>query len=216
MRHKGWLTTKSLLSKPHPNPKIFLHHRNNIVIRHKGWLTATNLATHQHLRCDLYLHNVYHDRRQRNRHSLTVDGNILNVGAKANASKYTITAKRPITSEFSKAQFDRGNEWEANLFQWLDKTGLLLTVSSGPLQGHDIWKIVDLDERLHFFVAGLEFSPNHALREGFRKAGMGWVEFGMAKPDLLEIKRWEDRSFTWRVIDAKASKVVKVNDVPKN
>jgi hypothetical protein len=188
-----------------PNPKIVVDHRNNMT--HKGRLTATNLAVHQHLSCDLFLHNVYHERNGR---SLTDDGNV-----KANAGKNTSTAKRPVTSELSKAQFDRGNEWEANLFQWLDKTGLLLTVSSGPLQGHDIWKIVDLDERLHFFVAGLEFSPNHALREGFRRAGVGPVEFGLAKPDLLEIKRWEDRSFTWRVIDAKVSKVVKVNTVPK-
>src|ERR1700733_12273252 len=138
---------------------------------HKGRLTATNLAVHQHLSCDLFLHNVYHERNGR---SLTDDGNV-----KANAGKNTSTAKRPVTSELSKAQFDRGNEWEANLFQWLDRMGLLLTVLSGPLHGRDIWEIVDLDERPHFFVAGLKFwAPNHTLREEFRKAGMGPVQFG--------------------------------------
>jgi hypothetical protein len=182
---------------------------------HKGRLTATNLADHQYLGCDLYLHHVYHDYDPRNGHSLTDGGNILNVGSKANASKNTGTAKGPI-NELSMAQFDRGNEWETNLLQWLDRKGLLLRVRSTPMHGCDIWETVDLDERPHFFVTGLKFSPNDALREKFSKAGMGPVEFGLAKPDLLEINRSDEGSFTWRVIDAKASNAVKVNVVPKN
>jgi hypothetical protein len=181
---------------------------------HEGRLTATNLATHQHLGCNLYLHNVYHNHRQRNRHSSTDGGNILSVGAKVNASENTNKAKRP-TSELTMAHFDRGNEWEAYLFQWLDRKGLRLPMPSDPKQGHNICEIVNRDKRLHFFISGLEFWPNDVLQEEFPKTGMGPVQFGLAKPDLLEIERSENGSFMWRVIDAKASKVVKVNVVPK-
>ena len=158
----------------------------------KGRLSATNLAVHQHLSCDLFLHNIYHGS-----HHLAY-------------SDATHTDNRQ-PSELSKAQFDRGNRWESTLFQWLDREGLLLTVFSGPLDGHDIREIVDIDERPHFFVAGLHFwPPNDALREEFKKAGTSPVDFSLAKPDLVEILKGEDGSFCWRVIDAKASKSVQV------
>lgn len=69
----------------------------------KGTLSATNLATSHHLGCDLYLHHAYH-------------GSDLAKG------------RLSLPSELSKAQFERGNDWESTLFTWLDEEGLLLTV----------------------------------------------------------------------------------------
>jgi hypothetical protein len=156
----------------------------------KGRLSATNLASHQHLGCDLFLYNVYHGLENHNAYN---------------------SKDNPKISELSKAQFERGNDWEAMLFHWLDMEGLLLTVASGPLDGWDIREIIELDERSHFFIAGLRFwPPNVALKAAFKEAGSNPVEFGLAKPDLLEVSREEDGSWAWRVIDAKSSKAVHV------
>jgi hypothetical protein len=149
-------------------------------------LSATNIAAHHHLSCDLFLHNVYH------------------------GSPSLSTGNPP--SELSKAQFERGNDWEAKLCSWLDAEGLLLTVLSRPLTADDLREIIDIDERSHFYIAGLTFwPPREALAAEFLRAGTNPVEFGLFKPDLLEITRSDDGSVNWKIIDAKASKEVKVN-----
>ena len=108
----------------------------------------------------------------------------------------------------------RGNEWEKTLLHWLDEQDLLLQVMCTSLSGIEIQDLIELDEgRDHFFVAGLIFSPpKEAFEERFRKNGREPVNFGIAKPDLLEIRKEEDGSITWRVIDAKSSMDVKVID----
>jgi len=113
-------------------------------------------------------------------------------------------------AELSKAQFERGNDWEATLFSWLDERNMLLTVISRPLDGDDLRELIELDDRDHFFIAGLSFwPPKDKLNAEFARAGTSPVEFGLFKPDLLEICK-EEGTVTWKVIDAKASKDVKV------
>jgi len=97
------------------------------------------------------------------------------------------------------------------LFRWLDEKGLLLTVHSSALEADDIYEIIQFDERDYFFVAGLSFwPPKDALAAEFLKAGTDPVAFGLAKPDLVEIRRGQDGTITWTVIDAKASQAMKV------
>ncbi|KAF8963694.1 hypothetical protein BDZ97DRAFT_1819948, partial [Flammula alnicola] len=65
--------------------------------------------------------------------------------------------------------------------------------------------------RSHFFITGLSFwAPQAKLTERFVQARTEPLNFGLAKPDLVEIKRTGD-SVQWRVIDAKASKQVKTS-----
>ena len=66
------------------------------------------------------------------------------------------------------------------------------------------------DDREHFFIAGLRFwPPQERLSERFRVLGTQPVTFGLSKPDLVEIVR-KGEKVVWKVIDAKASKAVKV------
>jgi hypothetical protein len=155
-------------------------------MRKKPTLSATNLASAHHLGCDLYLHHAYH-------------------GSEIRRSLLT----QP--SEQSKAQFARGNDWEETLFRWLDEEGLLLTVRASALEGDEIFEILQFEDRDHFFVTGLSFwPPKDALTAEFLKAETQPVDFGLAKPDLVEIKRALDGTITWTVIDAKASLTIKV------
>ena len=156
-------------------------------MRSKPTLSATNLASAHHLNCDLYLHHVYHGSPDSQHNRLSTP------------------------SELSKAQFARGNDWEWTLFRWLDEEGLLLTVHSGALGADDIFEIIQFDDRDHFFVAGLTFRPpKDALAAEFLKAGTDPVAFGLAKPDLVEIRRSQDGTIIWTIIDAKASQSMKV------
>lgn len=153
----------------------------------KDSLSATNLANYHHFNCDLYLNNIYNDR---------------------SVEKSVKSAKA--VDEVSKAQFKRGNDWEACLFTWLSEHDLLLRVPSNPLVAADLIENLALDEREHFFVAGLSFCPpEKEFAKRFALAGNAPVNFGIAKPDLLEIKRTPN-GVTWKVIDAKASSGVKV------
>jgi hypothetical protein len=151
----------------------------------KQSLSATNLAVHQHLECDLYIHNVY------------------------NCSTIS-TMGSDSPSELAKAQFKRGIDWETSLYSWLDQSNLLLKVPSIPLEPQGLLENILVDDRRHFFITGLVFSPPNAnLKPRFVQAETQPIIFGKAKPDLLEIKRIGDE-IHWRVIDAKASKHVKV------
>ncbi|KAJ7188762.1 hypothetical protein C8R46DRAFT_1055706 [Mycena filopes] len=147
-------------------------------------LSATNLAVHHHLSCDLYLHNVYHRRGK-------------------------LDARDP--TELAKANFERGLEWEATLFAFLDEENLLLTIPPTPVDGDVLSANIEADERDHFFVAGVAFWPPSELRNRFLEANADPVNFGLAKPDLLEITRSPSGVVTWKVIDAKASKAVKTS-----
>ncbi|KAJ7125176.1 hypothetical protein C8R44DRAFT_830984 [Mycena epipterygia] len=148
-------------------------------------LSATNLAAHHHVSCDLYLHNVYH-RRDKARE-----------------------AQDP--SELAKANFERGLDWEQScLLPFLDRENLLLTVPPTPVDADILTANLEADDRDHFFVAGVAFWPPPELKQRFIDNGSDPVNFGLAKPDLLEITR-TPHGITWKVVDAKASKAVKTS-----
>jgi hypothetical protein len=151
-------------------------------------LTATNLAVYQHRNCDLYIHNVA---------SGTAPG--------------TSTS-----SEVEKAHYKRGLDWESVLYAWLDQADLLLRVPSVPLEATGLLENILADGRDHFFIAGVSFWPPQAkLAERFTAQGTHPLPFGMAKPDLLEIQ-WTEGRIAWRVIDAKASRYVRVRPSTKD
>jgi len=156
----------------------------------KQSLSATNLAVHQHLNCDLYVHNVYHG-----------------TSASASASPEAGTSS---PSELSKAQYKRGLDWESSLYSWLDRSNLLLKVPSIPLDAESLLENILADEREQLFIAGLTFWPPQAsLAKRFTQERTEPLNFGLAKPDLLEIRR-SANGIQWRIIDAKASRHVKV------
>ncbi|KAF7288721.1 AAA-12 domain-containing protein [Mycena chlorophos] len=146
-------------------------------------LSATKLAAFHHYSCDLYLHNSYHLDRHK-------------------------SSSAP--SETAQANFQRGVSWERLLFAYLEKTELLLTVPPRPIDGATLSVNIELDDREHFFISGVEFWPPAELFERFARAGSMPVNFGLAKPDLLEITRTPS-TILWRVIDAKASQAVKTS-----
>lgn len=155
-------------------------------------LTATNLAIHQHFRCDLYLHYTYH-------------------GVEDQHARKELVGQ---PSEITKAHFERGTSWEAKLYKWLDENNLLLTIiGAGTCTGRDVQDILDIDERDHFFVTGLTIEPpNKAMKLTYqeRSPQHSPVSFSLAKPDLLEIRRI-GQQVEWRVIDAKASSLMKTS-----
>lgn len=152
----------------------------------KASLSATNVATYHHLNCDLFLWNTYHE-------------------PSTNSNEPPQDA-----SELSNAQLHRGQEWEAALFEWLDKSNLLLRVPPMPMEADILMENILADDRHHFFIAGLQFWPPEVkLAKRFEALGLQPVKFGLAKPDLVEIVR-KGECVTWKVVDAKASKSVKV------
>lgn len=150
-------------------------------------LNATNVANYHHFHCNLYLHYLHH-------------------GVQTDPS---LTTKKP--SELSKAQFERGLDWEAALYKWLDDQELLLTIESGVLDAPALQEMISCDERDHFFITGLQvWPPNEAFAERFVNEGHEPVKFGLAKPDLLEIWKTDNGTVGWRILDAKSSKEMKV------
>ncbi|KAH8115406.1 hypothetical protein DFH11DRAFT_1759716 [Phellopilus nigrolimitatus] len=155
--------------------------------RQKG-ITATTLAVHHHLQCDLFLYNSYH-------------------GTSKNSARHWQES-----SELTRATLSRGDKWESSLFAWLDGKGLLLQVLGGFLEGPEIQEVIEIDERDHFFVSGLSFvPPASAFESKFRANHRAPVRFGVAKPDLVEIRKEKDGTIRWQVVDAKSSVAVKTS-----
>jgi hypothetical protein len=151
----------------------------------KASLSATNIAAYHHLNCDLYLWNTYNE-------------------------PVAQTDSPQETSEISRAQFHRGLEWESTLFAWLDESNMLIRVPPSPMEAEILMENILADDREHFFIAGLCFWPPYQqLAERYQALGVQPVKFGVGKPDLVEITRQGDRAI-WKVVDAKASRGVKV------
>ncbi len=94
--------------------------------------------------------------------------------------------------ELAKAHFKRGLDWEASLYAWLDESGLLLQVPAMPLAASILLENILADDRTHFFITGLSFwPPQSKLNDRFVQAGTEPLKFGLAKPDLVEIRRCE-------------------------
>ncbi|KDR81268.1 hypothetical protein GALMADRAFT_60708 [Galerina marginata CBS 339.88] len=155
------------------------------MLRVPALLTATGLALYQHFGCDLYIHNIYHNPSSPSTNS---------------------TQKLP---ESTKALLNRGLQWESTLFSWLDRSGLLLTIPAVPIDAEILMENILADPRNHFFVSGVNFwPPETKLKENFVAYGSEPLKFGLAKPDLLEIKR-NGMDIQWRVLDAKLLPFVK-------
>lgn len=153
-------------------------------------LSPTDLAAYHHLNCDLYLHNAYY--------------------RKVRPTTILETPERPRGQPLAASQFKRGLDWESTLYSWLDDSGLLLTVPGIHIQADVLLENILADERNYFFITGITFpAPQHGFRQRFAAAGVEPVNFGVAKPDLLEVRRGE-AGIVWKVVDAKASKTVKV------
>lgn len=151
-----------------------------------GHLSPTNLATFHYNHCELYLWNAYNSQH-------------TDIKGSSNPN--------PLTN----AQFERGVDWEDSIVSWLDAQGLLLSLSGPILTGDNIVSILQLEDRERFFVYGLKFqSPSFEEEFDKRLNGSRVVNFGVAKPDLVEFRRSADNRLTWKVIDAKASKKAKV------
>lgn len=151
----------------------------------KASLSATNIAIYHHLNCDLYLWNTYNE-------------------------PITTTDSPQDLPELSKAQFHRGEDWESTLFAWLDQSNLLLRVPPIPMEADVLMENILADDRDHFFIAGLRFwPPQDAFTKRYEALGFQPVKFGLGKPDLVEVVR-KNGKVVWKVIDAKASKTVKV------
>lgn len=119
-------------------------------------VTATNLSKHTHLQCDLYLHQSYHR------------GTTANTEASP-----TVINDCESPAAISLAAFTSGNGWESTVMEHLDQHGLLLNKSSPPLSGSEIASIIGLDDRAHFFVAGITFwPPSDRLAEEYAKHGV--------------------------------------------
>jgi hypothetical protein len=165
-------------------------------------LSATNLAIHHHLNCDLYLHYIYHGCEP------------IAEPVPPNEAATNAAPSVQLHSELTKAQFERGMEWERRLFKWLDDSDLLLTILPRRTDSQALQEIIDIDERDHFFIAGLGFEPpNKAFAMTFGNFDREPIKFGFAKPDLVEIQKQPDGTVLWRVIDAKSSKSMKVRPI---
>ncbi|KND03425.1 uncharacterized protein SPPG_00910 [Spizellomyces punctatus DAOM BR117] len=153
-----------------------------------GYLTATDLARfHVHFcRKLLWLSN---DKRRRAK----------------NRKEFTEV------SLWDQARFRKGTRWEDQLRVGLELLhGPPHIISAGELIG-----LITLDTRKHFYVVDVAFASPSFSRQFASKRSIRTVSFGTFKPDFLEIwKHTDEGNFTqirWRVIDAKASRKVKIS-----
>ncbi|KAJ3181160.1 hypothetical protein HDU87_001289 [Geranomyces variabilis] len=158
-----------------------------------GYLTATDLARfHVHL-CKKLLWLANNNRRSTQRPTAPLSSN-------------------PLAS----ARFSKGNKWEDHLKATLLRQGLLLRAPASIATASDLIQLVLADGRSHFYVVDLSFDAPRFDRElASRGLAADAVRFGVFKPDFLEINVDLDGNaavkFRWRVIDAKASRRVKIS-----
>jgi len=155
-------------------------------------LSPTNVGTYYHNQCQLYVHNAFH-----------------RPPGTRNATK----APSPLVV----AQFQRGLEWEARLFRWLDVADQLvrLDATAEPKTALEIRDLfLDIGRELSTdktkYIANLVFqSPSFKKELARFRSDPAGVTFGVAKPDLIKITRPSSEVITWEVIDAKSSSGLK-------
>ncbi|PPQ71223.1 hypothetical protein CVT26_011001 [Gymnopilus dilepis] len=149
-------------------------------------LSATNLGVFQHLDCELYIHKAYHNPRR------------------------AFDAIGPRKSE-EKAVFQKGLDWESHLLTFLDDSNMLLRIPTRLVDGRTLLENILAEDRPHFFISGIAFRPpREKLQADFDRYKSPPLEFGVAKPDLLEVTK-TDEGLLWRIIDAKSSNFVKAS-----
>jgi len=164
-------------------------------------LSPTRLAIYHQNHCDWYLHQSFHG----------LAAAPVQDAATAPSGNPSEVATPAITT----AHFQRGIEWEARLFDHLERQGQLLRLPPQTITQKQIRDIIieSVTVRNICYISNVVFqSPSfeEELAE-FRSAPFPHRLFGIAKPDLIQVNRLETGEITWEVIDAKSSTSIKTS-----
>jgi len=162
-------------------------------------LSPTRLAIYHQNHCDWYLHQSFHRLAAIPAHETVT----------APAGNPTEVTPPAITT----AHFQRGIEWEARLFDCLERRGQLLRLPPQTITQEQIRDTIieSVSVKNICYISNLIFqSPSfeEELAE-LHSAPLTRRLFGIAKPDLIQVNRLETGEITWEVIDAKSSTSVK-------
>ncbi|KAI9096652.1 hypothetical protein DFS34DRAFT_149922 [Phlyctochytrium arcticum] len=117
-------------------------------------------------------------------------------------------------SALSQARFNRGYKWEDVLRKELTDQDLILHGSDELITVEQLVKLAVDDQRSHFYIVDVAIQSPDFDRWW---SGQGCQpRFGVFKPDFIEI--WKTRNekdptihLRWRIIDAKASRKIKIS-----
>ena len=164
-------------------------------------LSPTRLAIYHQNHCDWYLHQSFH-------RLPVIPAQEPAIAPSGGPSEVTAPA---ITT----AHFQRGIDWEARLFDCLERRGQLLRLPPQTITQEQIRDTIieSVSVKNICYISNLVFqSPSfeEELAE-FHSAPFPRQLFGIAKPDLLQVNRLETGEITWEVVDAKSSTSVKTS-----
>jgi len=162
-------------------------------------LSPTRLAIYHQNHCEWYLHQSFHRSAP--------------APAQEAATAPSGDPREAATPVITTAHFQRGIEWEARLFDHLERQGQLLRLSPQTITQERIRDIIieSVSEKNICYISNVIFqSPS--FEEELAEYGSTRVPhrlFGVAKPDLIQVNRLETGEIIWEVIDAKSSGSVK-------
>jgi hypothetical protein len=164
-------------------------------------LSPTRLAIYHQNHCDWYLHQSFH--------------RLATIPAQETATAPASDPSEVTAPAITTAHFQRGIEWEARLFDCLERQGQLLRLPPQTTTQEQIRDIIieSVSVKNICYISNLIFqSPSfeEELAE-FHSAPLPHRLFGIAKPDLIQVNRLETGEITWEVIDAKSSISVKTS-----
>ena len=164
-------------------------------------LSPTRLASYHQNHCDWYLHQSFY--------------RFAAIPAQETATVPSGDPNEVTAPAITAAHFQRGIDWEARLFDCLERQGQLLRLPPQTITHEQIRDVIieSVSVRNICFISNLVFqSPSFEdeLAE-FHSAPFPHRLFGIAKPDLIEVNRLETGEITWEVIDAKSSTSVKTS-----
>ncbi|KAJ3045110.1 hypothetical protein HDV00_011835 [Rhizophlyctis rosea] len=157
----------------------------------KGYLTATDLGRYHVHFCQKFIW-LAHDARKN--------------GKRGGAE----------TSQLTQARFDKGNKWETRLRDRLTADGLIAHAPGTLSSINDLASLMLNESRSHYIIVDVVLSPPD-FQDQFLAHESNPINFGIFKPDFIEIHAEESpddpahRTIHWRVIDAKASRRVKIS-----
>lgn len=162
-------------------------------------LSPTRLAIYHQNHCDWYLHQSFH----RSVPAPAQEAANAPSGDPSGVAVPTITT----------AHFQRGIEWEARLFDHLERRGQLLrlpphTITQGQIRNTIIESV---SVKNICYISNVVFQSPSFQEELAEFSATPWHHrlFGVAKPDLIQVNRLETGEITWEVIDAKSSTSIK-------
>jgi hypothetical protein len=164
-------------------------------------LSPTRLAIYHQNHCDWYLHQSFHR---------LASGPAREVATAPSGDPSEVAAPAITT-----AHFQRGIEWEARLFDHLERRGQLLRLPPQITTHEQIRHIIieSVSVKNICYISNVIFqSPS--FEEELAKFGSAPLPhrlFGIAKPDLIQVSRLETGEIAWEVIDAKSSTCIKTS-----